>query len=133
MQKGVSLFFCWIRAIGVTADDGLYIRLNVKDDLLPGESVQPFGFYSRHDYLLTGDWQPLYSVADLVNTPSATTAGEPPNYNLVIHNINTTDLTLKICLPFMATSFSNHADIVLGASEDGPGLDFTYNNVGATT
>jgi len=133
MVKGVSIFFCWIRAVGITEDDGLYIRLNIKDDLLPGQSVQPFGFYSRHDYLLTGDWQPLFTVADFPAAPTAASSTAVPNYNLVIHNINTTAIDLKVCLPFIGTSIHNHSDIVLGASEDSPGLSFTYRNIGATT
>jgi len=132
MQKGVSVFFIWIRAIDVTADDGLYVRLNIKDDAAPGESIQPYGFYSRQDYLLTGDWQPLATVVDLPRVPAAVSAATILNYNLVVHNINTVDLNLRVCLPFVGTSFYNHSDIVLGASEDGPGLNFTYDNVGET-
>lgn len=134
MQSGFSIFFTWIRAAGVKSSDGLYIRLNIKDNLLPSDltdfpSAAAFGFYSKHDFLLTGDWQPLYTISQIpkyVDTSNSATL----NYNLVIHNINSSDVTLKFCLPFLGVEFYQHADILLGSSKDNPGLSFTYENIG---
>lgn len=130
MVKDISLFFVWVRAIDVTEDDGLYLRLNIKDNLAPGTTLVPYGFYSRRDYLLTGFWQPMFTVVELLEAPASTSAIITPKYNLVIHNINASDVTLKFALPFLGTSFYNHSDIVLGASPDSPGLSFQYDNTG---
>jgi hypothetical protein len=130
VSKGwTATFFVWVRAIAFLPGDML--RLNIKDNFAPGLSAVPYGFYSRSDNVLTGDWQPLFTRASFSEAVTGLFSGEIPNYGLVIHNINDTEITLRVALPFLCLSFYNQADIVLGASPDSPGLQFTYDNSGA--
>jgi hypothetical protein len=112
---GKAVFFVWLNG---GESGGQHLRLNLKNSA--GGS---YAFFSRQDVLLNSGWNPVYTYA-YVFIPSSE---ENATYNLVIHNIGSTTATLKMCLPFICLNFYNHQDIVLGASEQQPGLQFTYD------
>lgn len=113
----VATFFVWVK--GSAGDK---IRLNIKDDLGPGVSAVPYGFYSRTDYTLPDSgWYPLFTRAKIARN----TAG---NFNVVIHNVGTSSATINYCIESLGIAFYDYADITLGASADSPGLLFNYDN-----
>lgn len=117
------VFFIWAKS----NTNNTQIRLNIKDDLAEGASEVPFGFYSRHDYILKDNtqWYPIFTRVRMPDTIVGT-----PHYNLVIHNIGASTVTLSFTIPLLGVGIASNEDIVLGASPDNPYLEFEYNNEG---
>lgn len=117
MSGKTGAFVLWLKNVGASP---VTIRLNIKDSL-----VNEYNFYSKSDFTVpVGTWYPLYTRA---KCPSFTQP-DTRTFNVVLHNVGANTASLLICLPFLCVAFFDAHDIVMGATEDNPYLQFTYNN-----